>query len=101
MTKFADAFVWLGGAMFVGSLAFCAYTYAITWAAVAPFHASAIAIDAVLFTVFALHHSLFARASVRRWVSMLLPEPMLRPVYVWLASALLIAVCAAWQAPSK
>jgi len=97
MTGFSGAFVWLGGAMFVGSLAFCAYTFAITWAAVAPLHPPAIAVDAVLFGVFALHHSLFARDPVRRWLSAVVPEPMLRSVYVWLASALLILVCAAWQ----
>jgi protein-S-isoprenylcysteine O-methyltransferase Ste14 len=91
------AFVWLGGAMFVGSLAFCAYTYAFTWAAVTSFHRSAIPIDAALFSVFALHHSLFARDSVRRWLSAVVPEPLLRAVYVWFASALLMAVCAAWQ----
>ena len=28
---------------------------------------------------------------------MIVPEPMLRSVYVWIASLLLIAVCAAWQ----
>jgi methanethiol S-methyltransferase len=97
MTIFAGAFVWLGGAMFVGSLAFCAYTYGITWGAVASFRPWAIPIDAALFGLFALHHSVFARDSVRRWLSALVPEPMLRSFYVWLASALLIVACAAWQ----
>jgi methanethiol S-methyltransferase len=97
MTTIAGAFVWLGGAMFVGSLAFCAYTYGITWAAVASFHPWALPIDAALFSVFALHHSLFARDFVRRWIAALVPEPMLRSFYVWLASALLILACAAWQ----
>src|SRR6266536_777099 len=91
------AFVWLGGAIFVGSLAFCAYTYAITWAAGAVFHPAALAIDAALFSVFALHHSLFARDPVKRWLSRAVPESLLRSVYVWFASALLIAVCTAWQ----
>jgi protein-S-isoprenylcysteine O-methyltransferase Ste14 len=97
VTAFSAAFVWTGGALFVGSLAFCAYTYAITWAAVMPAHPSAVAIDAVLFSAFALHHSFFARDSVKRWLSTVVPEPMLRPVYVWLASTLLIILCAVWQ----
>ena len=97
MTKFTAAFVWLGGALFVGSLAFCAYSYAVTWSAVPPVHPSAVAIDVVLFSVFALHHSLFARDFVRRWMSAIVPDTLIRSVYVWLASALLILACAAWQ----
>ncbi len=91
------AFVWLGGGLFVSALAFCGYSYGVTWARVAPFHPAAAAVDALLFTMFALHHSVFARERIKRRLSALLPETLLRSVYVWLASALLIAVCAAWQ----
>ena len=83
--------------MFVGALAFCGYSYGVTWAHAAPFNLPAAGIDALLFSVFALHHSLFARESVKRWLSSIVPEPMLRSVYVWIASLLLIGVCAAWQ----
>jgi protein-S-isoprenylcysteine O-methyltransferase Ste14 len=44
-----------------------------------------------------MHHSVFARERVKRWMTRLVPEPLMRSVYVWLASLLLIAVCAAWQ----
>src|SRR5207248_3172402 len=91
------AFVWLGGGMFVGALAFCAYSYGVTWSCAAAFTPAAAAVDALLFSVFALHHSLFAREPVKQWVSSAVPEPMLRSVYVWIASLLLIAACAAWQ----
>jgi protein-S-isoprenylcysteine O-methyltransferase Ste14 len=91
------AFVWLGGGLFVSALAFCGYSYGVTWARVAPFDPVAAVVDAVLFSVFALHHSLFARERVKQRLSASLPETMLRSVYVWLASALLIAVCVAWQ----
>ncbi len=90
-------FVWTGGALFVGALAFCGYSYGVTWGHPAPFRLPAAGVDALLFSVFALHHSLFARDSAKRWLSRVVPEPMLRSVYVWLASLLLIAVCAAWQ----
>ena len=30
------AFVWLGGAMFVGALAFSAYSYGVTWSGALP-----------------------------------------------------------------
>jgi len=91
------AFVWGGGAMFVTALALTGYTFAVTWAQVRPFDAVAVALDSALFTVFALHHSVFARESVKHRLTALLPEPLLRSVYVWLASLLLIAVCLAWR----
>jgi protein-S-isoprenylcysteine O-methyltransferase Ste14 len=96
MIKFRSLFVWAGGAVFVLALGFCAYTYAYTWARPATFDAAALPVDAVLFTLFALHHSVFARDGVKRWMSRAVPEPLLRSVYVWIASVLLIAACAAW-----
>jgi protein-S-isoprenylcysteine O-methyltransferase Ste14 len=94
---FTSAFAWAGGALFVGALAFCGYSYGVTWSRAAPLTLPAAGVDALLFSVFALHHSLFARESARRWLSAAVPEPMLRSVYVWLASLLLIGVCLMWQ----
>ena len=90
-------FLWLGGVTFVCALAYCAYSYAFPWGRTLPFSPIAIAADAALFTVFALHHSVFARDAVKLRMSRLVPDALLRSVYVWLASVLLIAVCAAWQ----
>jgi protein-S-isoprenylcysteine O-methyltransferase Ste14 len=87
----------MGGAIFVGSLAFCAYSYAVTWGQSAAFNPAALAADALLFSVFALHHSVFAREAVKRRLSAAVPEPMLRSVYVWVASLLLVAVCLVWR----
>ena len=92
-----NVFVWAGGALFVGALAFCGYSYGVTWSHAGAFDARAAGIDAVLFSAFALHHSVFARESAKRWLSRVVPEPMLRSVYVWLASLLLIGVCGTWQ----
>ena len=97
MTKFREAVVWTGGALFVGALAFCAYSYAVTWSRVTALDRAAVPVDALLFSAFALHHSLFAREAVKRWLSSLVPAPMLRSMYVWIASTLLIGVCLAWQ----
>ena len=97
MIKFRSLFVWAGGGLFVLALGFCAYTYAFSWARPAAFDAAALPVDALLFTLFALHHSVFARDGVKQWMSRAVPEPLLRSVYVWLASVLLIATCAAWQ----
>jgi len=83
--------------VFIGALAFCAYSYVIVWVRPVTFDRRAIAFDAVLFTAFAVHHSVFARESVKRWLTHLVPDRLWRSVYVWIASALLILVCAAWQ----
>jgi protein-S-isoprenylcysteine O-methyltransferase Ste14 len=91
-------FVWTGGALFVVSLGAGAYAYLILWAVPAPGGGTvAVAADAGLFTLFALHHSLFARASIKALMARALPERLLRSVYVWTASLLLLIVLALWQ----
>ena len=91
------AFVWLGGVLFVGALAFCGYSYAVPWGHAGAFDPAAVPIDVLLFSAFALHHSVFAREPVKRWLGSVVPQPMLRSVYVWIASSLLIGVSVAWQ----
>jgi protein-S-isoprenylcysteine O-methyltransferase Ste14 len=54
-------------------------------------------IDIVLFTAFALHHSLFARGPLKRAMSRLFSEPLERSVYVWIASVLFAVLCLVWQ----
>ena len=54
--------------------------------------------NVVLFSVFALHHSVFARERIRRALTQALPAPLERSFYVWVASLLFIAVCAALAA---
>lgn len=97
MSRFERAFLWAGGAVFVGALAFCGHSYVIVWARPAKFEPGAMVIDAALFTAFAAHHSVFAREPVKRWLTSLVSERLSRTVYVWTASVLLILVCAAWQ----
>jgi protein-S-isoprenylcysteine O-methyltransferase Ste14 len=91
--------VWLGGAAFVVSLMVTLGTFYIgmgpapagsnvAWAAF---------VDVLLFSAFALHHSLFARPVVKQWLTQRVPTHLERSVYVWIASALLLAVVAGWQ----
>jgi protein-S-isoprenylcysteine O-methyltransferase Ste14 len=94
---FERVFVWLGGVVFVGSLGFCAYCYSVRWAVPHRGDPPAVAFDAVLFSMFAMHHSVFARTRAKDWLSRLVPERLLRSVYVWIASLLLVTVCAAWM----
>jgi protein-S-isoprenylcysteine O-methyltransferase Ste14 len=97
MHEIERTFQWTGGAVFAGALAFCAYTFTAVWSAVAPLDRSAAVIDVVLFSLFAAHHSVFAREPVKRWIARLVPERLLRSSYVWLASLLLIGVCGLWR----
>ena len=53
--------------------------------------------DALIFSVFALHHSLLARPAAKGALARICPERLLRSVYVWVASALLILVCLLWR----
>lgn len=101
MHRFERIVVWAGGAAFVASLAMCTWWYLVvfgrTTATPAGSAAGRLLLDIALFSAFALHHSLFARTGVKHAVASWLPARLERSSYVWLASALLIAVCVWWQ----
>ena len=97
MNRFERVFQWVGGGLFVGALAFFGGSFVIVWSRRAAFHGPAIVSDAVLFTAFAAHHSVFARDGVKARLAQIVPERLLRSTYVWIASLLLLLVCAAWQ----
>ncbi len=88
---------WLGGAIFVGSLALLAGWY-FWWLGrnVRGDGLPALAVDAALVTLFASHHSLFARESVKQRLAFI-PPSMIPSFYVWVASLLLIAVPGFWM----
>jgi protein-S-isoprenylcysteine O-methyltransferase Ste14 len=91
-------FAWLGGAAFVSSLAYFLYVYGVEWGYVtSPHWAAPAAIDVALFTVFALHHSILARTSAKRIVTLVVPAWMERSLFTWVASLLFIVVLIAWQ----
>jgi hypothetical protein len=101
MTNFERVFVWLGGAAFVASLVLCAYAFLSLWAHVDAVPARGVGqralVDATLFTVFAAHHSIFARDSIKTWISRRVPARLIRSVYVWTASLLLVLVVLGWR----
>ena len=87
-----------GGVVFVGSLVYFVWCYG--WRFDAPSTAPAavaVGVDVALFSVFALHHSLFARSGVKAWISKQVPANLERSTYVWIASVLFIATCAGWM----
>jgi methanethiol S-methyltransferase len=93
------AFAWLGGTMFVLSLTWTLFSILVRLgpAEGAQNTASAVAIDVLLFTGFALHHSLLARPGVKRWLEPVLSPQLERTVYVWIASLLLFVTISCWR----
>ncbi|MBI2187140.1 MAG: isoprenylcysteine carboxylmethyltransferase family protein [Acidobacteria bacterium] len=89
---------WAGALLFVASLGYFLFTYLAIFGVAAPADSTATAVtfNVMLFTAFALHHSIFARGRVRHWIAHLASPELERSVYVWIASLLFILVCAAW-----
>jgi methanethiol S-methyltransferase len=89
---------WTGAAVFVGSLLWFVYCYAVRFEA-GPATTSltaAVTHDVLSFSVFAGHHSAFARPRLKRWVERVIPPELERSLYTWVASLLFILVCAWW-----
>jgi len=93
-------FRWSGALLFVLSLLSFAVVYGWRLRTPAPTSDDAMRdaiANVVLFTVFALHHSIMARTGAKAWITRHLPRDLERSVYVWIASALFLAVCWMWQ----
>jgi protein-S-isoprenylcysteine O-methyltransferase Ste14 len=90
---------WAGAALFGVSLVFGAYSYAVRFDRLPPRlpPLASMALDAALFSLFALHHSLFARLGVKAAVARWAPPELERALYTWVASLLFLAVCVWWQ----
>jgi methanethiol S-methyltransferase len=88
---------WLGGGAFVGSLALTVWWYVAALDRGGPGGGwTAAVFDAVLVTMFAFHHSVFARDPIKRRLT-IVPHTMIRSLYVWIASTLLSAVVLLWR----
>lgn len=93
----ARLFAWIGAGLFVLSLSYFVYSY---WTVFSvrtegPLRTTFLAWNIVLFSVFALHHTVFARERIRHALTQAL-GPLERSFYVWVASLLFIAVCKLW-----
>lgn len=90
----------VGGLLFAASLAYFLFRYlafgqpAGAWTTDAW---RAVAADVLLFTLFALHHSVFARTGLKDAISAHLSAPLERSMYVWLASLLFVLTLWAWM----
>lgn len=89
---------WGGAAAFAASLGFAAWSFLIRFGRTANGAAAGPALaDVLLFSLFAFHHSLFARTPIKRSVERLVPAALERSIYTWAASLLFVAVCGFWQ----
>ena len=97
-TPTARLFAWIGAALFVLSLSYFVYSYWTVFGTPAegPLRMSLVIWNVVLFSVFALHHTVFAREGIRHALTQAL-GPLERSFYVWVASLLFIVVCRFWQ----
>lgn len=101
MMTIARALLWLGGGLFAASLALAVYMFGYAWPRATPLApdqlATAFASNTLLFSIFAIHHSLLARDAVKRVLVTILPERALRPFYVWTASLFFIIALLLWR----
>ena len=105
---FPLVFAWFAAAAFAASLGFFLYAYLVPFGSehgalrTAPFALStrhpalSTAWNVLLFSVFALHHSVFARTGIKRRVKTWVPASLERAVYTLVASVLFILVCWWW-----
>lgn len=96
----AMAIAWGGAVMFAASLLWFLYCYFVRFDRLPASEAatSALAVDLLLFSIFALHHSVLARTAAKRIVQRLVPPAIERSLYTWVASLLFILVCTEWRA---
>jgi protein-S-isoprenylcysteine O-methyltransferase Ste14 len=112
-------FAWSGGALFLLSLVYFLYCYLVRFgdpilerqlfpvsvgesgnasASMAKRDGQlAAVVNVMLFTVFALHHSVAARPFIKMRLGRIVPEVLERSLYTWTASLLFVGVCALWQ----
>jgi protein-S-isoprenylcysteine O-methyltransferase Ste14 len=100
LSTLASAYAWGAGTVFVASLGYFLYFYFVRLGRAAGAGGPvwpAVAVDTALVTLFAAHHSVMARSGAKHWLIRHLPAPLERATFVWVASLLLVLVCAAWR----
>lgn len=96
----ARAFTAAGGLLFALSIGYFLwfYLFGLDRRTPADDTAAALTFNVALFTIFGLHHSVFARTPIRSWMARNVSPRLERAVYVWIASVAFGAVCLWWRA---
>ncbi len=92
-------FALAGGLVFAASLAYFLFAYWQYGLVTGPWTTdgwTAVTANVALFTVFALHHSVFARTGIKAAISTRVSPPLERATYVWIASLLFLFTLWAW-----
>lgn len=95
----ARAFSYAGGLLFAASIGYFLWFYLFGLEARANVGEldRALTRNVGLFSLFAVHHSVFARTRVRAWMAAHISPRLERSIYVWLASVSFGAVCLWWM----
>jgi protein-S-isoprenylcysteine O-methyltransferase Ste14 len=91
------AFACFSALAFAASLLYFLYSYLFLFVADPAASSVSILVNVFLFTLFAVHHSVFARTGVKRLVTALVPGSMERAVYTLVASVVFAVVIYAWR----
>jgi len=90
---------WTGAVVFAASLVWFVYCYLVLFEQ--PDHSDVVlrpvVTDTLLFTAFALHHSVLARSGAKERLRRIVPAELERSLYTWVASLLFLGVCTWWQ----
>jgi protein-S-isoprenylcysteine O-methyltransferase Ste14 len=102
LSPFARGLTVAGGLLFVIALGWGVAAYLTTLGEDPPpwslsLALPAILVDTLLFTLFAAHHSVFARATMKRRVAALVSDRLERTLYVVVASVLFVALLWGWR----
>lgn len=95
----ARVFSIAGGLLFATSISWFIwfYLFGLDRRGAGGFAPGALTFDVALFSIFAIHHSVFARTPVRAWVARTVSPRLERSIYVWISSLAFLAVCLLWK----
>ena len=111
--RVAFTIAWAGTLVFAASLLWFVYSYLVRF--VDPFAsvasgvpagdgpvngdstATPVVVNFLIFTLFAVHHSVLARPRIKQYVTAVVPPELERSSYTWVASVLFVAVCWWWR----
>ena len=98
--RLALVIAWTGATLFAASLAWFVDRYLFRFGQPAPAGPTVVPVitNVLLFSAFALHHSVLARSGAKRAMHQVAPPELERSLYTWVASLLFLAVCTWWLA---